>query len=324
MRVLGGWTWTKIGCNKCNSDGAFSSGNCYYHCVRFFSPMWGAELPFLSISSLSFCERFSLSNYFFTASYLCFCSIQCFSRYFFVASIRFFSIVTVKNVFVEFPIKWCKLNALNTSHSLFIYTCVYHFEHTKSKKKIYIKKLNKRHSLKWKLIICKSWRAAECWRLFKLGLAHDHWTVFLFAHFHRRYSFLLHFNWQILNLITRIYLHKRCHLTTCGCTLYIANQALPTSAIRSRVKAFSQLDQLSWALKVTAKNQFTHGWNYCYSPCNSFQFNSYREKISLNDLYIGKYIQITARKKNITAVSWNNAKSKKAKKKCRYQIENQF
>lgn len=112
-----------------------------------------------------FCHYDSASPFFLHSWYFSSASSIFFTQYLFKL---FFPLVIFncnsKIVVFVFPIKWYKLNALNTHHSQFINTCVYHFwciKCTRVKKRNWIWFWNE-SNLQWKLIIFEFLRAAEC------------------------------------------------------------------------------------------------------------------------------------------------------------------
>lgn len=105
----------------------FLSKNCYYHCVSVLlvSTKHGIAI-LINFVIMILRVLFSYPTIFLVPA-----------RFFFTQYLfkLFFPLVIFncnsKIVVFEFPIKWYKLNALNTHHSQFINTCVYHFWYIK-------------------------------------------------------------------------------------------------------------------------------------------------------------------------------------------------
>lgn len=104
-----------------------------------------------------------------------------------------------------------------------------------------------------------------------------------------------------------LWMHAISHVT------YILYSTTPSVICTMSIEAFSELNQLPFQLKAMAKNQFAHEWNYCYPPCNPFDFRELMGKktppIQWN---IGKYANGKREKKRyLTETKQNKRTGKK-------------
>lgn len=103
--------------------------------------------------------------------------------------------------------------------------------------------------------------------------------------------------------------------TCCGCTLFHTLHTYSIALhhrwfVRCRSKHFRNLTNYRFNWKQWRKNQFAHEWNYCYPPCNPFDFRERMGKKLLQYKWnIGKYANGKREKK--TQSHWNKTNGKK-------------